>query len=299
MTKLALLGLACTALGAGSAPHVVARIQTGAAPAGAVSAFGAVWVANDGAGTLARIDPRTNRVTRRVRLQPGIFSVTCGFGALWAINYKRHSLTRVDPTSGRARSVRVGAVPFDVVAAFGHVWVTAWEAGRLVEVEPGSLRVVRRIRIGARPTGLRAAAGAVWVGFGRSATAIARVDPRTGRIERVPVGVRAPSWFAAGTRDLWVQAADHELLRVDPMTRRVSARLSFGRTLAQGALASDGTIWVPDKEQSVVYRIDPATRRVVDSFPAGRGAFFALRAHGSMWVTSYAGDDVWRFEPAG
>jgi hypothetical protein len=34
---------------------------------------------------------------------------------------------------------------------------------------------------------------------------------------------------------------------------------------------------------------------VVDDFPAGPGAFFALRAFGSMWVASYAGDDVWRF----
>jgi hypothetical protein len=34
----------------------------------------------------------------------------------------------------------------------------------------------------------------------------------------------------------------------------------------------------------------------VDSFPAGRGAFAAVRANGSMWITSYAGTDVWRFK---
>ncbi len=34
-----------------------------------------MWVANDGAGTIARIDPRTNRVTRRIRLTPGVFEV--------------------------------------------------------------------------------------------------------------------------------------------------------------------------------------------------------------------------------
>jgi hypothetical protein len=52
---------------------------------------------------------------------------------------------------------------------------------------------------------------------------------------------------------------------------------------------------MPDKEQSRVYRIDPKAGRVLDSFAAGPGAFFALRAFGSMWVTSYAGNDVWRF----
>jgi streptogramin lyase len=296
MPKLVLVALLALAAG-GSSPHVVARIQTGTSPAGAVSAFGAVWVANDRSGTLARIDPATNRVTRRIRLKPGLFSVTRGFGALWALNYERGSLARVDPRSGRVRTLRVGSAPDDLLAAFGRIWVTAWGGGRLVEVEPRSLRVVRRLRVGLRPAGLRAARGAVWVGFGRSATAIARVDPGTGKIERVPVGVRSPAWFVAGTRDVWVKAEDNLLVRVDASTRRVVTRLAFGRTLGKGAAAADGTLWVPDKEQSVVYRVDPAGARVEDSFAAGPGAFFALRAAGSMWVTSYAGNDVWRFEP--
>ena len=198
MPKLALLGVALVTLG--SSPHLVARIPTGDSPGGATAAYGAVWVANDSSGTLARIDPATNHVTRRLKLRPGLFSVTHGFGALWVVNYKTGVLSRVDPRSGRVRSVRVDAVPFDVAAAFGRVWVTAWEAGKLVEVDPSSLRVVRRIAIGRRPTGLHVAGGALWVGFGRSATEIARFDPTTGKAERVPVGVRAPSWFVSGAR---------------------------------------------------------------------------------------------------
>ncbi len=286
--------LACAGF-AGAQPHVAARVPTGVSPGGAVATAKAVWVANDRAGTVARIDPRTNRVTKRIRLWPGVFSVARGFGALWVINYERGSLTRIDPRTGRTRMVKVGAVPFDVLPAFDRVWVTAWETGTLVAVDPRSLLVVRRISIGARPTGLRASHGALWVGFGRKATAIARLNPRTGRIARIPVGVRAPSWFVAGTRDLWIQAADHVLVHVDPTRRKVLGRLSFGRTLAQGAAGPDGRLWIPDKEQDLVYRVDPATSRVVDSFAAGPGAFFALRAFGSMWVTSYAGRDVWRF----
>jgi len=290
--KLALLGATVAAL---ASPHVVARIETGSSPGGATAAFGAVWVANDRSGTLARIDPATNRVTRRLRLRPGLFSVTHGFGALWVVNYKTGTLARVDPHSGRVRSVRVGGTPFDVVAAFGRVWVTAWEAGRLVEVDPSTLRVVRRIAIGPRPTGLHVAGGGLWVGFGRSATAIARFEPKSRKVERVPVGVRAPSWFVAGAHGLWIQAADDVLVHVEG--GHVVDRLTFGRTLAQGALAADGTLWIPDKEQNVVYRVDPRTARVLGSFAAGPGAFLALRAYGSMWVTSYAGADVWRFRP--
>jgi DNA-binding beta-propeller fold protein YncE len=288
-------GLFSVAVLVGSHPDVAARIPTGLAPAGAVAAFGSVWVANDRAGTLARVDPRTNRVRKRIRLRPGAFSVAAGFGALWVVNYHRNAVSRIDPRSGRVRSVRVGAVPFDVLPAFGHVWVTAWQAGMLVELAPRPLRIVRRIAVGHRPTGLTLAGGALWVGFGRDATAIARVDPESGTIERVPVGVRSPSWFVAGARDLWIQADDNVLVHVDPDLRRAVDRLSFGRTLAQGAVGPDGLIWIPDKEQSVVFRVDPVKGRVVDSVQAGPGAFFALRAFRSMWVTSYAGRDIWRF----
>jgi hypothetical protein len=65
---------------------------------------------------------------------------------------------------------------------------------------------------------------------------------------------------------------------------------------ARSAFAS----WEParvQKEQSLVYRVDPKTARVLGSFIAGPGVLLALRAYGSMWVTSYAGADVWRFRP--
>jgi len=276
-------------------PHPVAVIPTGQAPCGAVTGFGAVWVANDGSGTLTRVDPRTNRVTRRVAVGQGACSVTTGAGALWVVNYKSSALVRVDPRTARKRTVRVDATPFDVLVAFGRVWVTAWEDGILDEVDPVTLQVVRRIEIGPRPVGLAARVGAVWVGFGREATDIARLDPATGAVTRYPVGATRPGWFAAGTADLWIQAADSDLLHVDPRTGHVRKRLHVGATLGQGALAPDGTLWVPDKETGVVYRIDPDRERVIGSFAAGPGAYLVLRAFGSMWVLSYAGSDVRRF----
>ncbi len=280
------------ASGATGSPSAV-TITTGHGPCGAVAAFGAVWIATD-SGMLVKIDPRTNRVVKRVRVGSGSCSLASGSGSLWIANYKR-GLIRVHPRTGRVQRISVGAAPFDVIFAFNRIWVTAWEDGKLAVVHPRTRKVLRRIDVGPRPVGLIARSGAVWVGFGRSATAIARINPVTGGVARVDVGDRAPGWFVAGARDLWIQANDGDLLHVDPVTRRVLGRMQVGRTLAQGATAPDGTIWMPDKEQSLVYRIDPSRERVLGSFSAGSGAYVALRAYGSMWVTSYAGDDVWRF----
>jgi DNA-binding beta-propeller fold protein YncE len=283
------------AAGGGSPPTLIKTITTGKAPCGAVVAFGSVWVANDG-GTLARINPRTNRVTRRIRVGRGSCSLSAGAGALWIANYKQ-GLIRVLP-GGRIRKIEVGGVPFDVLVAYGRVWVTAWEDGKLTVVDPHTLRIVRRLDVGPHPAGLIARNGVIWVGFGRNATAIARVNPLIFRIDRVDVGDRAPAWFVnGGAGDLWIQANDGDVLRFDPIGLKVRARLNVGRTLAQGAVAPGGWIWMPDKEQNLVYRIDPQQERVIDSFPAGPGAYVALRAFGSMWVTSYAGSDVRRFRP--
>jgi streptogramin lyase len=296
--RILLAGLATALLGVPASsftePALIATIPTGAHPCGIVSAFGSVWVANDW-GTLVRIDPRTNRVRRRIRVGAGACSLAATKHALWIANYKR-GLTRVIPRGG-VKTIDVGAMPFDVLVAYGRVWVTAWEDGMLAAVDPKTLKVVRRVDIGPRPVGLVARYGVVWVGFGRDATAIAHVNPLTFAIDRIEVGVRAPGWFVAGTKDIWIQANDGDLVDYDPIARRVAAHIEVGGTLAQGAIGPDGRIWMPDKERNVVYRVDPKRRRVVDSFAAGPGAYAALRAYKSMWVTSYAGRDVRRFRP--
>jgi len=296
--RILLAGLAAALVGVPAStfkePALIATIPTGTHPCGVVAAFGSVWVANDG-GTLVRIDPRTNRVVKRIRVGAGACFMAADRRALWIANYKS-DLVRVTPR-GRVKRIAVGETPDNVLVAFGRIWVTAWGAGKLAVIDPRTLKVVRRLDIGARPAGLAARNGAVWVGFGRDATAIARVSPRTFRIERIDVDVREPRGFVTGTKDLWIQANTGDLLHFDPVTRRVLAHLEVGRTLATGAVAPDGTIWIPDKEQNLVYRVDRARQRVIDSFPAGPGAFVALRAYGSMWVTSFAGSDVRRFRP--
>ena len=202
---------------------------------------------------------------------------------------------RVDPRTRRIRRVVVGGAPFDVLVAAGKVWTTGFDNGTLVEVEPLTMRVTRRLEVGGAPTGLLYAAGAIWVGLGRGATEILRVDPDSGSVQRIDVGVTAPTHFVATKHGIWVVNDGDTLVRIDPASGGVSGVVHVGRTLVQPALAPDGTLWVPDKEIDTIFRLNPQTGRLLDSFRGGDGAFQALQAFRSMWVTSYAGDDVWRF----
>jgi len=73
------------------------------------------------------------------------------------------------------------------------------------------------------------------------------------------------------------------LLRIDP------AKSSL-RSLPTGRSG------FPTRLIDTIFRVDPETDELVDSFPGADGAFQARRAFGSMWVTSYAGSDVWPFQ---
>ena len=257
--RIVLAGLAAALVGVPAAsvrePALTATITTGTHPCGIVSAFGSVWVANDG-GTLVRIDPRTNRVRKRIRVGAGACFMAADARALWIANYKG-GLVRVTPR-GRVKRIAVGATPDSVLVAYGRVWVTTGERASSRSSTHGRSRSSAAINVGSKPAGLAARNGAVWVGFSRDVTSIARVSPSTYRVDRIDVGVPEPRGFVAGTKDLWIQANTGDLVQFDPVARRVLAHLEVGRTLAQGALAPDGTIWVPDKEQNLVYRVDPA-----------------------------------------
>jgi len=254
-------------------------------------------VANDEDGTLARVNPKKNRVTKRVRVGRGACSVATGAGFVWVTNYRAGTVVRVTPRTLRGRSAKVGAGTSDVIVSAGRVWASTWDDGTVVELDPRSLRVVRRLDVGPNAAGLTRRAGSIWVGFGRSATAIDRIDPGSGKIARVSVGVKTPGALSDGTGDLWIAADGNALVHLDSRTNRVLGTTRFGRTLGRPIVAGDGTIWVPDKEIDRVFRVDPASGKPVDSFAGGDGAWEGVRAFGSVWIASYAGSDVWRYRP--
>jgi streptogramin lyase len=67
--------------------------------------------------------------------------------------------------------------------------------------------------------------------------------------------------------------------------------------LATSAGSGARAIWVTNKERSLVHRIDPSSGHVIDAFPAGPGALAQARFGGSVWISSFAGSDVRRYDP--
>ena len=141
--------------------------------------------------------------------------------------------------------------------------------------------------------------GAVWAASGATIT---RFDSVTGRPTATVEAVTAISpppvlGVTVGPGALWVTAIGERLLRVDPQTARVVARVAVVPSAAAAVAA--GSVWVPCCEgdgRGRLARVDPATNRVVVlvALPGMGNAVGA--GPGGVWVRGVGGR-VWRVDP--
>jgi DNA-binding SARP family transcriptional activator len=134
---------------------------------------GALWV-TDGSTSLARIDPRTERV-RWIEADRQLNGVTVGADAAWAFSSKRPGVVRVDLESGNVTPIstvsRPGsatAAPIDIAATADFIWLLNANTGTVTAIDAQALAVERTISIGIdrAPADMTAAGDVVWVANG-------------------------------------------------------------------------------------------------------------------------------------
>ena len=273
--------------------HVIA---TGRGPCGVTARAGSIWVGVYETGDLLSIDDTRGRVEARIPVGRWACRVAVGPAAVWVTRDRAGELVRVSRGTGRLRRLQVGSGVFDVVLARGSAWSTSHDTGAIARIDAATGMITRVYKDGPYPAGITSCGGRIWVGHGRDATWLTSIDPSTHRMRRVDVGTKAPGWPRCVRGELWI-TTPNGVLRVDARSGKVLARLRLGGTPGEAAAGPDGLVWVTDKERSLVYRIYAKSAVVVNSFPAGPGAYSLARVDGAMWVTSFAGADVRRFDP--
>jgi DNA-binding beta-propeller fold protein YncE len=207
--------------------RTVATITVPRAPLDLAATPRAVWVTNAGAGgaSVARIDPRTNRLLGRpVRTGASPQSLAVGGGSLWVANHDAATVTRIDLASGRVvADIPVPSEPHRVAYGAGAVWVGNWHDDSVSRIDPHTNRVVGSpIPIGAHHAGnLVVGAGGVWVTSdyrpeaAAEDTVVVRIDAQTNRaVETIAVGGHPIDVAAAGGA-VWVSVANPgRLLRI-------------------------------------------------------------------------------------
>jgi virginiamycin B lyase len=251
-----------------STNRVVARIPlaTRAPQFCCTFGFGALWLADQAAETLLRVDTGKNAVVARIPVGRSPVGTAVGFGSVWVANNGGASVMRIDPVTnkvvatipvGRAGTGRpYGNGPLALAVGGGSVWATVPNSGTIVRIDPRANRVTASLAVRNR-CALTARGGSVWAAGACADTRISRIDAKAGRVAATRDIGEPPGPPAVLGRYLWTVTFEGRLARLDAQTLKPAGSMSLPRLNVEGeSLATGhGALWV--RAEGFVVRLAP------------------------------------------
>lgn len=227
---------------------------------------GAVWATSDDRGHVGvyRIDPRRNRVTSFIRLQPDPIGIAVAYGRVWVTEPKSGAgiVVRIDPQANRVSGppIGVGVGPGGIVPGGGTLWVTNMDYVSRINPATGAVANPR---------------SGPWGGVDRLGNAkVSKVD-------------------AAGAGSLWTTGVN-VVQRVDPRNGHVTAAIAVPN--ASHVIFWHGLAWALTSASSgsgTIVAIDPRSNRVIGHAVPFRSAPTAIAAGSTgLWVLAFASQQL-------
>jgi YVTN family beta-propeller protein len=140
-----------------------------------------------------------------------------------------------------------------------------------------------------------AAIGVAVTGDSQSAGGIGRV---VGRIAVPQPGGPFVGRLAFGAGALWIRkSGDDKVLRIDPTTGRIVARIPVGFAYDTGIAVRGDDVWVTNGEDGTVSRIDAATNSVAATIRVGSYPLGIAATDDAVWVANHHSGTVSRIDP--
>jgi virginiamycin B lyase len=261
----------------------------------------AVWVTSGRAGTVSRLDPKTNTVAATVTTgERPCSGLVEAFGSIWVPKCGNMTLDRIDPkTNTVTKTLNVGPAASEggLAATKDSIWMLSDMKGILVRIDPDTNRVVAEISV---PPGSSVVVtgedGAPWV-VSTEKSVVVRVDPTDNLItDRAAVGPN-PRFTTVGGGSLWtLNQGDGTVSRVDMKSRKLLTNIEVGVPGGGGEIAyGEGYVWVTVFEIPLT-QIDPENNKVVKQW-FGLGGDAVRVGHGSVWLSNIRQENVWRLDP--
>ena len=230
---------------------------------GIVNAFMALWVANCGDGALARIDPKTNKVTATIESGVGrarrlIASTT---DSVWLLSDTHATLSRIDPQEKTVvAELRVPADCGSLIFGENALWLACPVENRVLRIDPATNLVEKSIEVSPQPESLAIGESSVWVLCAKDGR-LERIDPKTNKVAKtIELGAPGPGGtVTVGDGFAWVSMPGFPITRIDPATDKVVQQF-YGD--AAGVLQSaGGFLWLAGTKSGKLLKIDP--KRVI------------------------------------
>jgi YVTN family beta-propeller protein len=209
-----------------------------------------------------------------------------------------------------------GSVPLassagPIVASGGAVWTASPDDRTLVQIDPQTLEVIGRTGVGIAARSLASGEGMLWVAGGASGT-IVQFLPGTDDVN-APRALSVPAdgypVISALGHGLWLGENDSGGVAHFSGASRVE-KLGSRSLTPEAIAAAAGAVWVVDRYDQEVARVDPATGTVLDQIPVGMPipavgtstihapVSNALLDESGLWVTDELEGKVWHIRPA-
>jgi virginiamycin B lyase len=226
---------------------------------GGVTAFTSLWVPTCGDKSLARVDTKTGKVTKKLLTgTASVFPEVAASGdSIWVFSDDKTTLSRVDPTTDSiVAELRLPSGCNSLTFGETALWVTCPAENHVLRINPQNIQVEKRIDTSAGPKALVIGEASVWV-----------LCETEGKVERI-----------------------------DPKTNKISKTIELGAPAINGGIADGlGSLWVTMKGFPLT-RIDTSSEKVIQQFYGdGGGAVFV--GSGSLWLTNINNGTLWRIDP--
>jgi hypothetical protein len=258
----------------------------------------AVWIANHEDRTVARVALPSHEV-RVIGGAPVAYQLVSGLNDdVWLSSFEERLVTLVAPRgevdsdvktlAAGPRRVRLPGSAEGLATGGGFLWVTSPSdsGGRdsVFQIDLRDRRLVSSFPVGHLPLFVTFGYGSAWVANYKG-DSVSVIRPGVSRAETVRVG-GGPLGIAAGEGAIWVVTYwNRELVRIDPETRRVRARIPVGEGPLSVAVGA-GSVWVTNRDERTITRVDPRTSKVARTIHLDSAPYGIRYGHGRIWVTT-------------
>ena len=276
--------------GARSLPSIVSN--TGNGPTGICFDGSNIWVANNLAATVSKIDIKTGATLATVSVGNGPCKPCYDGYNIWVANTSWGTVTKINAATGVViGSVAVGVSPSDICYDGSSVWTCNYLEHSVTKISTadGSPTIIGTYDtgIGAGPTSICSDGYSIWVGSSAEYT-LAQLNGATGALISQSAYGPFSSICFDGTYIWGACNNDTRIFRILASTNEIVDFIDIMGASFQSVCYDGNSIWITDNVSALIYQVNAISNRFIKSYPAVASTYGICFDGVDIWASMQA-----------